>query len=67
MLLTNLLQKQPARGLFKRRYPETKFYLNLSKIMFISYRNNAAKQIYNKTYLAEAYLEPSQISMDQYL
>ena len=36
-------------------------------MMFISYRNNAGKQRYIKTYLAETYLEPSQISMDQYL
>ena len=34
--------------------------------MFIS-RNNAGKQRYNKTNLEEAYLEPAQTSMDQYL
>ena len=27
--------------------------------MFISYRNNVGKQRYNKTHLAEAYLEPN--------
>ena len=41
MLLTNVLQKQPAGGAFE----------------------NADKHRYIKTYPAEAYLEPSRISM----
>ena len=66
MLLTNLLQKQPAIGLFEGRYPEsiTKIF---EKCLFNIEIMQVNKDSYNKTYLAGVYLESSQISMDQYL